>query len=685
MAELILQDIKKEGNSIFISSYPTVGIIALTSFFEDLDGEDGTHLFQKSFRYTVDGVHFSEWMSLTVPNLTGLALLPHQIVKFEFEYLKIQPLGDDQLQVNELQLQFNQQPVDPQEMFDKTIFKAFFESNDMRVLNWYINVLNKLYQKGLIPDYLERNNTEIANSDEDFLQFWGAIAKFFSYYVIYARQFQNFYESESLLQEFLEQRGLKISDSTTLEQMNELMKNYYSEISKRGTIHIVDKQSNGLQIDGELLRLLWYKQHQDEFIFNPRLPQHIGWNLGNSSPLYKGLYLHDNANKAVEQQLYPKNIDLYTGASLIVDEGHNVLTISDNSLQFTQKIKVDSNLDYQFSFLIKSTAKISVKFICYDVDNNIIDTYSYKDGSVNDTALQQVKLYRGDKYLPVNVFLYNSNKPTFANDLTEIHQGSDIKLHSDVVWVSPQITIEDGDANIYGIRFLPLKTPYSHGIIQTNNVIDSFIINNNNKYTFKQAHNYIVKYLLPYNSHLVTIDIQQFVNAQDQQETAISQTKWIGGDGYCETLNWRPVEPYCETVATNWIGEEHTAYCEQDPDTTSTTIFLPTTTTTTIEVTTTTTNNIIQLGYVNCSNDLSGSVEITSPKRLRITIERIGSGPSSYSATLAGVNVSGTVTAPQTQQVFTSSSYLPAGTHSYSFPFSDCGNGTMLVYIDLID
>jgi len=128
--DLVLQDIRYEGNSIFITSYPTVGVLALTSFMEDVDGVDGTHTFQKSFRYTIDGVHFSEWFTLNSINLTSLSLEPHQIVQFEFQYLKQQPLGDNQLQFNSLEVEFDKESPAAQTMFDKSIFKRFFETDD---------------------------------------------------------------------------------------------------------------------------------------------------------------------------------------------------------------------------------------------------------------------------------------------------------------------------------------------------------------------------------------------------------------------------------------------------------------------------------------------------------------------------------------------------------------------------
>lgn len=510
MENLPLQDIKTEGNSIFITTYPTTGVLALLGFTEDVSGVDGTHTFDKSFRFTIDGVHYSEWLPLTTLNITSIDAQPHQIICFELQYYKNQPLGEDQLEVNDISLQYNQENISSANSFDNTIFKTFFESNDIRVLNWYVNVLNKLYQKGLIADYIVRNQGQ---SDEDFLQLWGTVAKFFAYYVVYARQFQNFHQSEALLFEFLEQRGLKISKTTTLEQMNTLMEQFYIEISKRGTFRIVDKEEDGATVDGELLRLLWYNQDEDEFIFNPRLPQHIGWNLGNSSPLYRGLYLHDNANKTPEKQLYPKEISHYTGAVISVDEGHNVLSF--DNLTLVNSIKVDSNLDYQLSFLIKTASPITVSIQAFDKEDNPINTFSYKDNSITNYFLNNAGLSRSDKYLPISLILYNANKPIFSEDLTSINQGNDLKLHLDVVRIN--IFISTSAGLLYGLRLLPLTTPYSHGLIQTNNVIDCFAINNNHYYTFKQLHNHIARYLIPYNSHLFLLNIQEFTQ-QTQEE-----------------------------------------------------------------------------------------------------------------------------------------------------------------------
>lgn len=45
---------------------------------------------------------------------------------------------------------------------------------------------------------------------------------------------------------------------------------------------------------GEYLRMICYNQDCDEFMFNLVNPNHMGWNIGNSSPLWKGLRQHQN-------------------------------------------------------------------------------------------------------------------------------------------------------------------------------------------------------------------------------------------------------------------------------------------------------------------------------------------------------------------------------------------------------
>lgn len=480
---ILANNIRVEGNSLIIRSQPATGLLALTSFIDDESGVGGAIQFEKFFRYSINGVIFGEWQSLTLSAITSIALQPKDVFVIELQYFKQQPLGSNILQVTEAQIGTNKIPVSPQYYFDKTVFKKYFDTDNVEVLNWYINVLNKLYERGLIPNYIERMND--FEKPDDFLDFWEAIAKFFSYLVIYARKFQKFYESESLLSEYLEERGLKTSIENNLLELNYLMVNFYKQIFNRGTYHIVDKFENGDIIDGELLRLIWYRRDEDEFIFNLHKSEHFGWNLGNSSPLYRGLYLNDNANKYGDKNFIPQDITKYPGGIMMQDEGHNVLFLENGDLGSSNyKIKVSDSIDYEFSFLIKkdTEALLSVRLEAYDKDMNLLDLRSYKDGLISNNFLTNVNLSRDDKYLLVRLCLYNKEKQFFLNNVTEIHQGNDLILADGTVWIATFITISNGSSMIYGIRFLPLITPYSHGLIQTNNWISCWLKNRNDNY-----------------------------------------------------------------------------------------------------------------------------------------------------------------------------------------------------------
>lgn len=471
--------------------------------------------------------------------------------------------------------------------FDKTVFKEFFDSDSVEVLSWYINVLDKLYQKGIIPNYIDRLND--FEDPSDFIEFWKSITTFFSYFVNYARKFQKFYESETLLSEYIDERGLRVSIENNLTELNHLMINFYQQVANRGTNKIIDKIEEGEVVDGELLRLIWYKP-EDEILFNLHKPEHFGWNIGNSSPLYRGLYLSDNANKYGDKSFQPHDITKYSGATLVTDGELKVLSVTSALGSGNDKIKVSNEIDYEFSFLIKKeeSALLTVRLEAFNKDLNSISLRSHKDGAIKNDFFTEINLSRDDKYLLVKLFLFNKNKSNFSEDATEIHQGENLTLTEGTVWIAPFIELTGGSALIYGVRFLPTNTSFSHGLIQVNNWISCSLINRNNSLTLREIKEFTKRYLIPYNSHIEIVENNQLSDSGTEEvEDTFS---WIGSGQYCERFLW--------------IGDEDTAYCEQISTTTTTTIpatttttAAPTTTTTTVSTTTTTTVNIVTIQY----------------------------------------------------------------------------------------
>lgn len=500
-----VQNVRIEGNNVFIRSTPIAGIIALTSFVDDSAGEDDNNQFVKTFRYSKNGITFTDWQDLTVPNILAISVSASDTFIIELNYKK-NPIGSTQLVVTNASIDTTDALLTDTDLFKNSIFYQFFGSNNVEVLNWMINVLDKLFQKGLLPNYMDRYND--IGSPEDFIEFWGSVCKFFAYYVIYARKYQKFYEDERLLAEYLEERGLKTSKHNDLSQLQTMMQNYYREIAVRGTKHILDQEGE-FDNNGELRRLIDFI-HEDEFLFNRNKSEHAGWNLDNSSPNYRSVTIHDNFNKFYEKGEQPQNISKYpvTGiVSIITDNTINkkVFSLSPNSSigqDPSFAIPIDPYLDYEFSFFIRKTAgeNLTVGFDALDKNGSYVDLLSRVDGSVSNNFLELKELQRTDKYLYCRFFLYNKLKPLYAYDNVSL------KMTDDVKYVIPKIRVEEGSALVYNIRFLPMALPYSKGFIQINNFIDCYLKNNNSSLSINEVTNFIKKYLISYSDHIKIIE-----------------------------------------------------------------------------------------------------------------------------------------------------------------------------------
>jgi hypothetical protein len=485
---LELDKIKIEGNSIFIRTIPQTGIIALTSFVDNTTGI----VTSKSFRYSLNGIQFTDWQPLTINNITSIVTTEADIVVFELKYDKS---ASSNVSVD-VAIDSDVNPVLEGYYFKNSIFSTFFGTDDINVLNWLINVLEKLFQKGLLPNYLDRYDDN--NDATDFLNFWKAICKFFSYYVIYARQYQTFYTNIHLLREFLAERGIVYSLDNTLSQLNILMKQYYYQIAKRGTIKVIE---TGGTVKGELLRLIQH-QDNDEFIFNQTLEEQATWNLDNYSPLYRGITSNTNANKWFEKDII-SDISKYnvTGNVTIVN---NTLKITGIGGVQGKKINIDPSLDYEFFFLIKKTAgaDLTIGFDAYDADGNIINLKAVNTGFDKNNFFANGTLQRSDKYMVVSGILYRSSQKLIITD------NFNLKMSSDVVSVAPKITLSNTNAvaTIQDIRFLPASTLYNRCFLQVRNWIDIFLVNNTNT-ELAEMYRVIKKYLLPYNSEFELIEL----------------------------------------------------------------------------------------------------------------------------------------------------------------------------------
>ena len=312
------------------------------------------------------------------------------------------------------------------------------------------------------------------DNDEDFIAFWKTNAQFFAYYVILSRKYSKFYEDDEFLLEYLQQRGLYICDDETLENLTYLMKHYFNEIRKRGTIEIVRKRTvydlddnsdsdsasdsygrDDDELDGELLRLICFDKC-NEFIFNFRKSEKLGLNIRNSSPLYRGTSNMEGANKVWAQLLtatdylkYPlfgsvtttveadesdsdSNSDalINTGYALQIDSGTSGFGldgVSVYSLAYINEyaLNVDVNIDYEFTFRIKQDVGATafgngtiLNFGChaFDCDGNAVNITRMRDSVVSTVFESSKALNQLNKYYFFRGVIYGKNKfPTHVS------------------------------------------------------------------------------------------------------------------------------------------------------------------------------------------------------------------------------------------------------------------------------
>jgi len=276
---------------------PRVGILSLFNFSDDISGEDTSNYFEREFRYSINGgIIFTQWIKLTNNNLLNIIVEKQDSFVIELRYIRIGnegELGFNNVKINGKYEDF-EYPV-----YDKTPFKTFFELRDINVFRWSLNVLEKLYREGILAKYVERGESDNINADKDFIALFNTITDLFAVLVNYSRQFQSILNKETLLTEFIKNKGLYTNPATGVEGFVELAENISQEFKKRGTRLIYKKSETEDELDGELLRLICYSD-LDEFLFALTQRGEVGWCIGKSSPCYSGTNSIMNLNKSYE-------------------------------------------------------------------------------------------------------------------------------------------------------------------------------------------------------------------------------------------------------------------------------------------------------------------------------------------------------------------------------------------------
>lgn len=401
-------------------------------------------------------------------------------------------------------------------IYDKTIFSQFFKSNDLNVINWAVNVLEKLFEPGILPTFVSRNNSE------DFSSFFLAITQYFAYIVMYARLFRQLENNEILMKAFIEGWGIVYENVDTLEQRQWLFNNWINEFNKRGTEQIVD---TGGVVEGELRRLVGYVK-PNEFIFGRLSPQDIGWCLGFSSPTWYGTETVNAVSKG-----WDYGID-YSEGGVLSEENYPILgsverKIIDGSyvFQFTgdgivgissendksKLMEVYYGLDYEVTVWIQALdsrpQNIDFGVQCYDSNLNQItqirltdfrETNSFfdNDGYHSPCAVTNV-CYR------LRGVIYNLKEEKDESLYLNFKDGRPLRFIGDVKYMAPYvIQNRNGDVAdiiVYGITVKPLQLPFSQGYLGQKNVIAMYSVIRSSR-TQSDIEDFVKRYLVSYKN-----------------------------------------------------------------------------------------------------------------------------------------------------------------------------------------
>lgn len=521
---------------------PLLGCSGLSSFVDVIIGETGTRYFDKFFRWSKDGISWSDYIELTDLNLMTIDVAFPDWLLLEYKYVRAGSDATGTLEFVSIALTGTYSSLNPTIMLDSTCLAEIgYPSID--ALAWCQNVYEKLYRKGIVPAFVTRQGD--IDLDFDFATLFRTTAFFFAHFVVFARQFERFFDDDQKLNDFINQRGLYTRSDQDLATLVYLMQNYFSEISQRGTNQIY-KAADGIKaIDGELLRLIM-KNPLDEFMFNLVQNYRFGLWGDSASPEFKGMTDQMNVNKAYEDTADFVNLSLYPivgtsfEVSIVTDPiKGEVLQIQKDgkgiSLVSGYEILVDEDVDYEMTFWVRHAdnldANLQFGAFCYDASGNPISNISLATNLLSNYFVNGVALSNDKYYFFVRCILYNKNEiynPAINRQLN-IGLGSHLKMQKNAKYLLPAIRCVGSDRRfrIHDFKIRPLcsgkcinplwidstnnlysqpavgrtfyQGAYSTGFLQTPNFIEMWMQDNSNRRS-KDLEEIIRRYLINYNS-----------------------------------------------------------------------------------------------------------------------------------------------------------------------------------------
>lgn len=392
------------GDTIFFETTPIWGMMRqFSSLSEDIIGQNSNRYFEKDFRYSYDGgIIYSSWKTLDESelsnvfqdwlnqnqNLLSAGLDEKSDLKIQFKYKRVGTDDSGELILNGITLNgyFLYREFDFKTI-DNSIFSDIIHNN-IDLFNLTMNLTNKMYEVGVVPNYIERKQEDENNllQDRDYIDLWKAVAEFYSMIFLYALRFTNIYWQKDLLCEYLAQKGIFLCNCDDIIEMQKISQNFYDEIRVRGTSEIF-KPKRFKNLVGQIKKY-----------YGPN-----GWIMSQNNPLeidgVKYYYTHELPYGWI---LY--NAQLGGGPAVLLTPDMNYHKIRFNSINQNNEIISQESTDIQNSEgngdILKEYNGEYLRLICYSAN---CDEFMYSQVNIKDfgwNVYNASPMYKGldDRY-----------------------------------------------------------------------------------------------------------------------------------------------------------------------------------------------------------------------------------------------------------------------------------------------
>ena len=450
---------------------------------------------------------------------------------------------------------------------DASMFSAV--NSDHSIVNLENNIFKKLYYRGIIPNYIKRSDNRSLSEDGDYIALFSAISRFFALIIKFFKRWEKLVDDEEMLKEILRNHGIQFDESRiTMFELKHITQNIYNEFSKRGTKEMFlfagDTRSDGtiVDIDGEFMRMIRAKRYTELLVEN--IPKtEMGWCLGKSSPMYRGLSNNCyDLNKFGANKMLYSNLDEYKSKFLWFGgisigttrngyEGKTVRWMNNNVgvgigridasvVADDYMIPVDACMDYEITIALtpktlnngaflmayvegfnENKIKLPDSFITPDKSTVVMTVHpdsddiicgNFFDSEQNGVLSLDKLLTDKDYYIRFIIKAYSSEPQSDCK--LNIGFGNELHFNNSFVrYILPTIMVANASVEVFNIHMRPLvrgtninriigedaENCFSLGFLQTSKFVHMYLRNRNTSMSEQDAEDFINRYMMPYS------------------------------------------------------------------------------------------------------------------------------------------------------------------------------------------